>query len=63
MANERTCINCSSPMQMVKLTPADASFNTEIFTCIKCDNTEKIVKLDKSWLFVCSKDFSPHSTV
>jgi len=50
----RACVECNSPMKLVSLTPAHTHSNSKTYTCSHCDNTEKVITLNKSWLNVCA---------
>lgn len=54
--NHRHCEHCSSVMLMVKCSPAYVGTNQRVYTCTNCEHTEKVTTVNKTFLYLCSKE-------
>ena len=56
LKSKRRCSECASIMLLVDCIPAYVGTNINVYQCSMCDNTEKVTKVSRAWLYTCSKE-------
>ena len=51
----RICCDCGGHMMLIQVLKSYVGPDANIFKCIDCDNTEKVTKVSRAWLFTTSR--------
>jgi len=51
----RICCDCGGQMKLIQVLQSYVGTDANIYKCIDCDNTEKVTKVSRAWLFTTSR--------